>query len=580
MHRPSAVRPEPLIRTLEELKMRFDGPSATLKCRAIRRLRRLRIARARSLEVYHDALCVIRAYPQNRQLLLAAERELRAFGRRIDAYTGGRKGPRADRLLNSGITGTAVVHPFSLEMAERLTRWHPHRLEIAWDDLTEQEAEAVLKILTYLVGWTENDALDYDPYLNVREWLARCRGTRAGNDLETILHLVTRSGLPRSMQRHLFDGLDYPIRWELGQSTVSRSKHRLPSGRIYFQKEPRRRRSADFRAELRWPATPLRALSTTAGQRYIRAIQEVMAVRNRELFPITFANPAEVYLNEPGRGIQFLVYGMVPEMRLPFESNFGAMIIRNGLPVGYGIAAPWFDRSEIAINVFPAFRSGESAYIFEQFFRIFYHHFGARAFFVRSHQMGEDDEEPLQSGAFWFYYKLGFRATNLRVRELAEREHQRITRERGYRCSIDTLKRMSGTDVYLHVDASRQEPYRELSLVNLAYAVTEYFGKRFNGDRARGTRHAMRHVARALDLRAGPRWSRDETTAFERLAPLLAGIPDLHRWSADQKRDLTRIIRAKGGRRERGFVLLCIRHARLRAALDAIARRGPVQGAV
>ena len=72
------------------------------------------------------------------------------------------------------------------------------------------------------------------------------------------------------------------------------------------------------------------------------------------------AHPAEVYVNEPGRGVQIVLYGMEPEMRLPFETNWGYMLVRNGVPVGYGVAANWFDRAEIAID--PADQVPELAY--------------------------------------------------------------------------------------------------------------------------------------------------------------------------------------------------------------------------
>ena len=166
------------------------------------------------------------------------------------------------------------------------------------------------------------------------------------------------------------------------------------------------------------------------GKQLVRKVSEVLSVRFRELFPLTNANPAEVYLCEPGRGLQMYIYGSLPEARLPLEANFGAMFTRNGLPVGYGVGVVLFDRVEIAVNVFPAFRSGESAFLIEQFFRVFYHHFGSRLFLVQRGQMGYGDDEPLKSGAFWFYYKLGFRALDAGVRDLAEQEHQKILRQK------------------------------------------------------------------------------------------------------------------------------------------------------
>jgi hypothetical protein len=270
--------------------------------------------------------------------------------------------------------------------------------------------------------------------------------------------------------------------------------------------------------------------------------------------------------------VQIFIYGARPEIRLPLESNFGAMLVRNGLPVGYGVGATLFDRVEIAINVFPAFRSGESSFIIEHFFKLFHHHFGSNVLLVRSRQMGDGDNEPLQSGAFWFYYKLGFRAIDPKVRRLAEQEHEVIRRNKGYRTPLRTLKRLAKSDVFFHVDPSKMDSYREFPIVNLGYVVTKFFADEFDGNRNVGSQRSMSEVGRRLGIRGLNRWSTDEVTAFERMAPLLANIPDLEDWTVRERASLVRIIRAKGSTHERDFLLLSNQHTRFKAALEELAR--------
>ena len=57
------------------------------------------------------------------------------------------------------------------------------------------------------------------------------------------------------------------------------------------------------------------------------------------------------------------------------------------------------------------------------------------------------------------------------------------------------------------------------------------------------------------------------------MAPLLACIPDLGRWSAREKHLLARIVRAKGSRHERDYALLASRHQRFRAAVEQLANQ-------
>ena len=42
------------------------------------------------------------------------------------------------------------------------------------------------------------------------------------------------------------------------------------------------------------------------------------------------------------------------------------------------------------------------------------------------YQLGHGNEEAIESGAFWFYRKLGFRPGRADLQKLAEREEQKI----------------------------------------------------------------------------------------------------------------------------------------------------------
>jgi len=332
------------------------------------------------------------------------------------------------------------------------------------------------------------------------------------------------------------------------------------------------RRSDSLRSELVKPSAKLQTLSLAEGQKYVRAVNEVLAVRNRELFPLTSANPEEVYLYKPGRGLTIAVYGMAPDLRLPMETNYGALLMRNGIPIGYGVAAVLFDRVEIAINMFPAFRAGESAYVIEQFFRMFYRHFGSRLFLVRNTQMGYGEEEALHSGAFWFYYKLGFRAVITKVRKLAERENAKAKKRKGYRTPLSTMKRLAISDVFFHVDLDKMGKFTETSIINLGYKVTDYYTKKCQSNRNFGTIKTVGALSKLLKIKDLSAWTENERVGFNRLAPLIASIPNLGVWSREEKSSLVNIIRAKGSKRERKFVLLSKRHLKFKAVVEKLAK--------
>lgn len=560
------------LQSLDLIKWVFDHNSESKKFALCRRLLRARFTTASAWLTYHDALCVLRTYPESDRLLRAAERSLRSLPRRLHAFLRDARTGATLKLQDSGLPHTDVVHPYSLELCERLAGRYPGRLDIDWEDAVPESLDALLRVQSLLVSWSENDLLDYDLDVDLHTWLSRMQTRRDRTPLEALLRLLRTSRVPRAAQRHLFDEQDLSIRLRIGALPISRALHRLPGGRPFFQTVPLRGRSADLRTALKETPGSMRRLPAREGQLYIDALQDAHAVRNRELFPVIFANPHECYRYAAGRGLSFVLYGMAPEMRLPFESNLGGLLVRNGMPLGYCIAAPWFDRSELAINVFPAYRSGESAFVFEQFALLLHRYFGIQAFFVRSHQMGEDDPEPLESGAFWFYYKLGFRAINPRVFALAEREAERIRKEPGYRSPMSKLKRLSHTDVKLHVDPRQQARYTEPPLVKLAWAVADWCTREADGDRDVATEKAASQAARVLGLGSLRGWSKSERTGLERWAPLLVQLPGWTRWSAQDKAHLAAIVRAKGGGWERDYVRLCQTHSRLLAGFRAIAR--------
>ncbi|MFC1475020.1 hypothetical protein ACFLQG_00090 [Candidatus Zixiibacteriota bacterium] len=555
------------LKELEQLKNHFDKSSAKKKMILIRWFETKKILNAKMLTTYHDTLSFIRAYPDNSLILKAVDRELFNFGKRVDLYKKETRDKNAAKLLNSGISGSTVEHPFSLGVIKLLLKYYPKKLSVDWENLLESVPDEIFSTLPLLLAWHENDALDNDDYTDVPGWLKIAGQKKSRSDIETLVKIFTSSAVPSNIQDYLFEKFEIPIEWNLNDSNGSRSKKRLPFNKVFYQREPIIRRTSDLRAEFTKPAKPLKLLSERRGKELVQQVNEVLAVRYRELHPLTYANPKEVYLYEPGRGVQIYLFGSIPEIRLPLESNFGAMLVRNGLPIGYGVGATLLERVEIAINIFPAFRTGESSFIIEHFFKLFYNHFGSRVFLVNKFQMGDGDDEPIHSGAFWFYYKLGFRAVKQKIRRMAEKEHSKIKSHKNYRSSFQTLKRLSKSDVFLHFEPDQMNDFHEISLMNLGYIVTRSIGKHYHGDRALATNKSVAKLEKSLSLRGWQKWPEGEIHALKRMAPLLSKIPGLSKWSLKDKKNLIEIIRAKGCTTERKYAILSTKHTKYINAL-------------
>lgn len=560
-----------LLDQLDQLKTRFDSSSAKSKLRLISKLRGTPIVKADQLEKYHDLLCFLRAYPDSPAILEQAERQLIEFAGRIEKFKRHTGDDSASELADSGIVGTSSSNTFSYDLTRAIARWYPQSVDIDWDQYNQSDSANLLSFLPLLVAWQENDAIDNDPDFDPRAWLTSAISNSRPTTLLVLLHLLEESKFDHATCRAFFENAQIPIKWTLTNSPASRTLRRVPAQKLFFQSEPIKGRTRDLRADLASPVRKLQKLTRQEGERYVRTIKEVLGVRVRELFPLIGSNPAEVYRYSPGRGIEIIVYGNNPNIRLPLESNFGALLLRNGMPIGYGVSAMLFDRAEIAINVFPAFRSGESSFIIEKFFHLFVAHFGARVLLVRSYQVGDENPEAIESGSFWFYYKLGFRPVKPRVRKLADLEAAKLARKKGYRTLEPMLKRLAKSDVFFTLDPANSGDYVELSLSNLGYAVGNYIRDRYNSNRPEAVAQSVRKVTKLLNLTGISKWTESERTALERLAPPICCIPDLSKWSTADRRQLGQIIRAKGAISERGYLIRSLRHPRFERAMRSLA---------
>src|SRR6185295_8154856 len=99
-----------------------------------------------------------------------------------------------------------------------------------------------------------------------------------------------------------------------------------------------------------------------------------------------------------------------------------------------------FERMESGFNLYYTFRDGETAWLYARILNLMHHLIGVTSFAIDPYQVGYKNEEGIESGAFWFYRKLGFRPFNLDVLRLTETEEEKIARQDGYRTSVRTLR--------------------------------------------------------------------------------------------------------------------------------------------
>ena len=260
------------------------------------------------------------------------------------------------------------------------------------------------------------------------------------------------------------------------------------------------------------------------------------------------------------------VWGVPAARRLPTLAYHAMFLSKNGVPCGYAEGLSLFERTEIGVNIFYTFRAGESAWLYARLMRLFHQLLGTSVFSIDPYQLGAGNEEGIESGAYWFYRKLGFRPTDTELVKLDARESHKIATRAGYRTSANTLRRLATGHVLYEAPDAERGTWDRFHVHHIGLKIARRMGRKFGGDSDKIGRASVATVARALDVRLDS-WRADEQRAFDDLALVLALIPDLVRWSVAERRALVQVIRAKASADELDYLRRLQRHKRLRRAI-------------
>jgi hypothetical protein len=268
-------------------------------------------------------------------------------------------------------------------------------------------------------------------------------------------------------------------------------------------------------------------------------------------------------LVDDGGGLAFTLGGVVAERRLLLPAIFAGLMLRNGVPIGYLQLDVLGSHAAVSFNMFETFRGSEAAFVFSRLLATTHHVFRATSFSIEPYQLGQGNDEAVESGAWWFYHKLGFRPRDSRSIRIARVERQRIRANGAHRSSARTLRALA--DNHLYFDGDPAHPCPLPRLTPLLECATARFAAA-GGGRV-GRRGCEAASLRATGLRSLAGFSRDERLTWQRWAPLLASLPQIERWPAAQRAALVALVRAKGGASEFDFLVQFAAHDRLRRTL-------------
>jgi hypothetical protein len=531
---------------------------------------RLRFGKdSKSLIRFHDLLLFLRAFAPGPRVLKLADKLLGEIESKVKAALAVGADPEdfAPEEV-AGIAGTVVEATFSYAMVRWLVEHYPEAISIQWDDY-ERDAQRGL-IWPRFFPLLEEDSL-IEAHVPFRDWLKAARSRE--NELPWLVRQFQRLPVSEKEKAALYDLQEILVRWDMSGSQASRTYARKPVKEFYFHREPLiQRRQVSFAEELAKPRLPVKILPRGQAEKALDMVKEVLGVRYRELYGTSIADPRWVAHSKIGRGVEIHICGLPPDRRMPLRAYLAGFTVKNGVPINYFECSSFFEWAEIGFNTFFAYRDGETAWIYAQTLRLLRQLHGTRAISVYSYQIGDDNEEAIESGAFWFYRKLGFRSMNAELEKLATAEEKKVQANPHYRTPARTLRRLSKAHVVYELPEAQKGAWDRFAMRNIGFALQRRMARDFGGDADAMRKASITQLARQLNVNPTKLKAREQP-AFADFAMVLSLVTDLPRWSSDEKAALRAIIVAKAGKTEQRYQQLLLKHERLRRVILKLGSR-------
>jgi hypothetical protein len=591
--------PNDLLTHLEAAKNQFNPGRSTKIQKLLTQLSKLQLD-PHQLIRFHESLLFLRALPHGPSEIQRVENLLNTFHQRIEKLRAAKADMSVfDDFDASGIAGTSMQDTLSFDVAKWLTSRIPRNIEIAWSDYWDdyQAERARGNTWPRFIPLLEEDS-DVEANIPWSTWIDAARGRQ--NALAWLLNRFANLPLPARQQSELYDSLRLPLRWNLENLKLSRTRNWTTPRRFFFHQSPLIQRSeVNLAQELSKPAPKLKKLSRDAGESVMQSIREIMVVRYRELYGTTLGDPTTVVKADLGRGVIMHFWGLPPTRRLPLRAYVAGYTQKNGVPINYIEAIGLCEWIEVGFNTFYTYRQGETAWIYAQALRCLRALTNAKCISIYPYQIGQNNDEAIESGAFWFYRKLGFRPGRPDLQKLCQREEKRIAANPKYRTPARTLRRLSEAHMFYELNrkeaaktaggaatigkgttssraakaaklpsasAAEVGPWDTFSARNLGLRINRRMAREFSGESQKIRQASTATVTQALGINPH-RWTPLQKQSLENWSLVLSEIPNLTRWTPEEKHQLIRIIRAKSASTEMPYLRQSQHHPRLRSEL-------------
>jgi hypothetical protein len=174
----------------------------------------------------------------------------------------------------------------------------------------------------------------------------------------------------------------------------------------------------------------------------------------------------------------------------------------------------------------------------------------------RKYQVGgENNEEGLAAGSFWFYDKLGFRSTNKDIRKLADRERKKIAADKSYRTPKKILRRLAEADLVISLKNEPAEKFKEFPLDKAGMLPLKTGAQLCGGDHNTLEDTVHKELKRQFGVSLLG-WSAEEKRWATQFGLFVLSVPGIEKWPKQDIKNLSALIKAKGSESEENFIRL------------------------
>ena len=454
------------VKQLQKIIFIYDGKTIQDKIKILKAIAAVKWRTAEDLQAYVELLLFIISHPENKEIvaLVVAEFE------RITAFFSTAKNQADNHYVDLGFPFTNMCTQFSHDILHWMNQQPFCKLSVDSFDETGVELNLLLRTTLLAVEREETTA-----GLANKELLKALK-IKPENEFTFLLNEFSKLNAAPYAKDFLWDALKVWVTIKSTDKKYSRIYNQIPINKIYYQSELIKKFDSEKLINTLLPTA--KKLSTAKQKQLASVIKNSLTLTMRETDPSTAMNEKSLLFYELERGVSIALYGMEADRQLPLQSYIGYTLFKNGYPTAYGGSWIFGTAARFGLNIFEAFRGGESGYTMCQLLRVYKQVFGLETIEVDAYMFGKNNPDGISSGAFWFYYRYGFRLIDKKLQALAEKELQKIKATAGYRTSPKTLLQFTDSNIELSFGKAQA-----ISRTAVLEKIAKMIASEFNGDR-------------------------------------------------------------------------------------------------